>query len=526
MTPGSLHVAISTDRPLVRWQARCVESIAAVHGVFIDRWIETSTTASDDAGRRDAGALTTVDLPDALLAFRERDPAAPAHAGTLPEPRIDILLDLTTGGVAALTTAATEVWHYAYGHVLGRDPVRAALLGYVRSPGVIRVALVSDPSGTIVREGWLQAVSWWTGKPLERLLTDPADWPAIVAKQRLAGAGSIHAPTQDGESEPTPDRQARRPSLPVMPGRALEVAAVGRRVRGFVDVLSRHPDWNIGIIDAPIEQVSSLAAPSVTWLPLRGDHFSADPFGIERDGVLHVFFEDFDQRTARGAIAHLTVAQDGSVSDPEIVLDPGVHASYPYLIEHEGTVFMLPETSAAGELTLYEAIEFPGRWRPAVTLLPGVPAADASIVEFEGRWWMFATRLDRGANQNLFVWHASTPFGPWAPHALNPVKTDARSARPAGTPYISDGVLHRPSQDNSRAYGGRVVINEVGVLTPDAFAERPVSVIQPWPGSPYQGGLHTLSAVGQRTLMDGNHLHLVRGALRFNLESKLPGRPS
>jgi hypothetical protein len=206
------------------------------------------------------------------------------------------------------------------------------------------------------------------------------------------------------------------------------------------------------------------------------------------------------------------------------VLDPGVHASYPFLIEHDGAIFMLPETSAAGELVLYEAVEFPHRWQRAATLLPGIPAADPSIVEYEGRWWLFATRADRGANQNLYVWHATTPMGPWVAHAMNPVKTDARSARPAGTPYISGGRLHRPSQDNSRVYGGRVVVNEVSILTPDDFEERPVGLVEPWPGSPYQGGLHTLSAVGGRTLIDGNRLHLVTGALRFNVESKLPRR--
>ena len=523
MTPRSLHIAIATDRPLVRWQARCVEAIAAVPGVAVDRWLQGSTVRTDDAGRRDAGALTTVDVPDVLLALQEREIASRDGGATVPDQTVDILLDLTTDGVAPVTPA-TEVWHYAYGRDLGRDVVRAALIGYLRSPGVIRVALVSDPSGAIVREGWLQAVSWWTGKPLERLLTDPADWPAIAARQRLAETDSTDLSVQDGDPGPTADRHSRPRPLPAMPDRALEVAALGRRVRGFVDVLTRHPDWNIGIIDTPIAEVSSLGAPSVTWLPLRPDRFAADPFGIERDGILHVFFEDFDQLTARGAIAHLTVDQDGTVSEPEIVLDPGVHASYPYLIEHDGSVYMLPETSAAGELVLYEAVDFPGRWRPLVTLLPGVPAADASIVEFEGRWWMFATRLDRGANQNLFVWYASSPFGPWTPHALNPVKTDARSARPAGTPYVSGGRLHRPSQDNGRYYGGRVVINVVETLTPAAFAERSIGFVQPWSGSPYPDGLHTLSAVGARTLIDGSHRHLVSGALRLNLASKLPGR--
>ena len=260
-----------------------------------------------------------------------------------------------------------------------------------------------------------------------------------------------------------------------LPQPLLEVAAVGRRMRGWVDVLVRHHDWNIGIVQAPIERMLTAdEGPAITWLPARPGHFAADPFGLERDGVLHILFEDFDQRRGRGSISHIAIGPNGTVSDPECVLDPGVHASYPFLVEHEGAVFMLPETSAAGELVLYEAVDFPHRWRPAVTLLPGIPAVDASVIEHAGRWWMFATRLDRGANNNLFVWYAPQLTGPWTPHAANPVKTDAHSARPGGTPFVSAGQLYRPSQDNSLVYGGRVILNRVDVLTPTAFSERPV----------------------------------------------------
>ena len=171
--------------------------------------------------------------------------------------------------------------------------------------------------------------------------------------------------------------------------------------------------------------------------------YVADPFGVERDGVLHVLFEEFDQRRARGYISHLAIDPGGGVSEATPVLDPGSHASYPFLVEHEGGVFMLPEVAQAGELVFYQAVDFPYSWRPAVTLLPGVPAVDASVVEFDGLWWMFATRLDRGPNQNLFAWHAPTLTGPWTAHAANPVKTDARSARPGGTPFVWGGRLYR-----------------------------------------------------------------------------------
>ncbi len=181
----------------------------------------------------------------------------------------------------------------------------------------------------------------------------------------------------------------------------------------------------------------------------------------------------------------------------------------------------MPETAAAATLVLYEAVEFPRHWRPVATLLDGIPVVDASVVEHGGRWWMFATRADRGANNNLFIWHAPELTGPWTPHALNPVKTDSGSARPGGTPFVADGRLYRPSQDDSHAYGGRLVLNHVEVLAPDAFAERAVRTIDPRPDSPYPDGIHTLSRAGSRTLIDGNRMHFVRDSFVHDTAKRL-----
>ena len=286
--------------------------------------------------------------------------------------------------------------------------------------------------------------------------------------------------------------------------------------------LTRHAEWNVGIMPEPIDGTLRAGGKrSIQWLPARRGAWAADPFGIERDGELHVLFEDFSRQVNRGVISHVAIGADGAVSDPEVVLDVGVHASYPFLIEREGTVFMLPETSAAGELVLYEAVEFPRRWRRVKTLLPGVPAVDASVVEHEGCWWMFAGILGRGQNHTLFVWHAPDLMGPWTGHAANPVKTDARSTRSGGTPFVVEGRLFRPSQDCSRRYGGRVVLNRVDIITPTIFTERPVKALVPRRGSPYPHGLHTISAAGGRTLIDGYVLRFVREDMQRQIATKL-----
>ena len=513
---SGLLVAVATDAPVVQWQARCIEALAGVPGVTLRRWIQVAPAQPKTVGNGGGGmgslARAVVPTPGVLLELDPEDGVDPVSAEAAAGGEVDVLLDLSAGGASPVTWA-TETWRFRYGPGRSMDPVRALLVDYIRHPGRSRVFLVAEPGERVVREGWL---SWWRGEQLDRLLLDPASWPATAALDRLdpkpggATADVVEAP----QSRSDPGSGVPRP--------VLQIAAIARRGLSVASTFTRHDDWHIGTIDASIDAVVGSAVDlPITWLAGRPGRFAADPFGIERDGVLHVFFEDYDQQRARGTISHLQIAADGTAGEPEPVLDPGVHTSYPFLVEDGGSVFLLPETAAAGELVLYEAVDFPRRWRPVATMLEDVPAVDASVVEFEGAWWMFATRLDRGANHNLFIWHAPQLTGPWTAHAANPVKTDARSARPGGTPFVSGGKLYRPSQDDSHGYGGRVVVNEVQVLSARAFTERPVRWIEPPHDSPYRDGLHTLSGAGTRTLVDGNSRHFVKETFRRDVAARL-----
>ena len=490
---AGLRFAVATESSPAFWQARCVETLAAVPGVVIDRWIRVPARPAGGGTASGSRALAVVDAPEPLRILEADDPGGASG--------VDVLLDLSTGGAPPASWAA-EVWRFRYGSRASDVAARAALVDYVMTPGRSRVALVGG-DGAVLREGGLQ---WWRGEQLDRMLLDTSEWPAGVARRRIGGVpaepanGAAAAPAAadpvPAGADPAPD--AGRPTgIAGLPRPILEVAAVGRRIVSLASVMTRHEDWHIGLIDAAIDAlVDPGTEPEIRWLAARPGTYAADPFGVERDGILHVFFEEWNKRAARGTISTFAIEPDGTIGDPEPILDPGVHCSYPFVIEHDGRTFLMPETAAARSLVLYEAIEFPRRWQPVATLLDGVPAVDASVVEHEGRWWMFATRADRGANHNLFIWHAPELTGPWTPHALNPVKTNSGSARPGGTPFVVDGRLYRPSQDDSRAYGGRLVLSHVEVLEPDAFAERAVRTIDPRPNSPYPDGIHTLSRAG------------------------------
>ncbi|MBI1735082.1 MAG: formyl transferase [Candidatus Rokubacteria bacterium] len=278
----------------------------------------------------------------------------------------------------------------------------------------------------------------------------------------------------------------------------------GRMVRRIF----RERTWSIGVVREPIHVFLQPGyRPQIHFvdLPLRGRYF-ADPFGIVHGTTLTVLCETFEYRTWQGTIVAFRVDALGAASAPVEVMANDHHLSYPFLVEDGGVVYCVPEQAEAREVVLYAAArerEFPGTWTKAATLLTDVAALDATLFRHAGLWWLAYTDAALGMSDNLCLSYAETLHGPWRPHARNPVKRDARSSRPGGTPFAHDGGLYRPAQDGSTTYGGRIAINRVTDLTPTTFAEEPVIAVDPDPDGPFPTGLHTLSAAGPFTLLDG-----------------------
>jgi O-antigen/teichoic acid export membrane protein len=511
-TNGRLTIALATDGPvLLRWQLACVSRFEVDDGPGLVAWLHLGL--EPPGGKPMAAALLPIGPTETPSGLPSPAGAAPgSDRGSSSATRYDVILDLTTAGLpAAVAGAGLETWRFAYGPDGGNDPRRSALRELVRGAGVIRIALVASSDGRVLREGWLRTPASVAGA-IDQVLMEPAAWPAIVAAEsrvaparpdRLADQGGSGAGDRSDDPRPAPDGLG----IP-----ALRLAVAVRRGFAIRRVLTQHDDWNIGIVDRPIEDaLGSWDLESVRWLPTRPGRYAADPFGIQQNGTLHVFFEDFDQRGGRGVISHTSLDARGAVSDPVPVLDAGYHTSYPFLVEDSGAIWMIPEIADAGEVRLYEAVDFPLRWRLAATLLANIQVSDPTVIRQDGRWWLFGTSRGRGVDHALRIWHAPALTGPWVGHRNDPVKVDARSARPGGTPFLVDGILYRPAQDSSRRYGGRVAVNRIETLTPDRFIEQVVATVDP--GSRYPDGLHTLSAVGRRTLIDGNAMHFIPDAL-------------
>jgi hypothetical protein len=230
----------------------------------------------------------------------------------------------------------------------------------------------------------------------------------------------------------------------------------------------------------------------------------ADPFPVIRGGRCFIFFEDLECASGKACISVMELDRDGRASRPRTVLERDYHLSYPFLIENEGVLYMVPETAQNDTVEIYRCVEFPGVWQLEKTLLHGVRAADATFHLEDGRWWMFANLAPSGASldDELHLFFADRLLGDWEPHRRNPVKSDVRSARPAGNLYRRDGALYRPAQICAPRYGAGLAIHRVSRLTPWDYEEHIVERILPDQRAGILG-LHTINRAGNLCVMDG-----------------------
>ena len=101
----------------------------------------------------------------------------------------------------------------------------------------------------------------------------------------------------------------------------------------------------------------------------------------------------------------------------------------------------------------------------------------------------------------LHLYYADNPFGPWTSHPGNPVKSDVRSARPGGNLFRWNGQLIRPAQDCGSRYGYATTLNKILRLDTESFEEEQIGRILPkWDESLL--GTHTINHANTLTVVD------------------------
>ena len=215
------------------------------------------------------------------------------------------------------------------------------------------------------------------------------------------------------------------------------------------------------------------------------DRIWADPHVVARNGKFYVYLEELLYSTMKGHISVMEIDSEGNWSTPVTVLEKPYHLSYPFIMEEDGELWMVPESKNNMTVDLYRCSDFPFKWEHHTTLIKDQGLVDSTLYFHEGRWWLFANieshreMAEHGWDELHLFYADDFRSNDWTAHPLNPIVSDLKCSRPAGPLFIRDGKLYRPSQNCSYDYGYGISISEIHTLSTVDYGETVVDGITP-----------------------------------------------
>lgn len=491
-------VATSPDLP--EWQCRAVEQLELLEGVWLSGIHVFAGTLSDDSSvhtllpsfvrRADERLFGSGEDPTEVRPLRITGCVDPENTHSADE----VYLVLGDPDRSALDHTVPW-WSFEFGTERSVDPDAAAEHAVLSKATSIEAHLVEHrPDGT--RVALATSITGTTQhsviKTRDRMLWTAGSLPTSAVKRPRSGSVT--------------SRPAGARKHATGPGAVLRF---GKQV--LTDVASKlvsETDWILGISTTgtlpDIDRASAEALKDYSVVAAPPDRFWADPFPIAHGDTTWLFVEEWLRSKPHAHLSVMKLQHDGSVGPSIPILEQPYHLSYPHVFEWRGEQYMIPETLSNKTVELYKSYDFPHDWRLECVLLDNVSAVDATVIDNQGKWWMFVSIApEHGVeNDQLHLFSADTPLGPWRPHPQNPVVSDVRSARPAGRIFRDATSLVRPSQNCAARYGYAISFNRIHTLTDERYSEQHVSTILPFWTNGIEG-THTFNTVGRVTVVDG-----------------------
>ncbi len=198
----------------------------------------------------------------------------------------------------------------------------------------------------------------------------------------------------------------------------------------------------------------------------------AHPFMIVKDKRYYVFFTAKDLKSDKGGIG-LAESSDGVKWKfrRTVIREPFVQ-SHPFVFEGRNEYYLIPEAHTETSVRLYKATSFPDEWKYVGNILEGDHFISPTLTHYKDMWWLFASP---SGNATLRLFYSTEFKGPWKEHPMSTiVKKDLRTARPAGRPFVLDGLLYRLGQDCYPVYGRAVRAFRITDISPTSYAEEMV----------------------------------------------------
>ncbi|MGE0772982.1 MAG: hypothetical protein AB7K37_14800 [Cyclobacteriaceae bacterium] len=250
-----------------------------------------------------------------------------------------------------------------------------------------------------------------------------------------------------------------------------------RRLYKYFLRLARRPRWSLYFakssgsrFETSLFRYKRIESPSgVDW---------ADPFVIKHQDRYYLFFEELPSGSRVAHISFICLSNTGKLIEPTPtpIIQEAFHLSYPFIINYNGSYYLIPESATDNNVWLYVCEQFPKKWTKLKALVPNAAIYDPTLHFHGGFWYLFGTQRPypgSSPDQYLHIYLTDDLLGGrWKPHPLNPITRDVRCARPAGRIFEFDGKLVRPVQLGAPNYGYGVRFMQITRLTPEEYNEE------------------------------------------------------
>lgn len=219
--------------------------------------------------------------------------------------------------------------------------------------------------------------------------------------------------------------------------------------------------WIVGVAEFnPDTILDSSSRLKIHWIKnCPRESWFADPFILsETNDHLNILVEEYFYSSKKGRISKLVVNRHTWRLEQIIpVIDISTHLSFPAYFRQNGKVYIYPESTKSGKLTLYEYDE-KGSAAIPVKEISSYPLADAVIYDRGDKTIIMATTAPNDNGKVLDVYpHSDEPSA--RPESRISFPTNV--ARNAGIPFRVGNHTIRPAQDCTRSYGSCVVLQEM-----------------------------------------------------------------
>lgn len=267
------------------------------------------------------------------------------------------------------------------------------------------------------------------------------------------------------------------------------------KMKRIINMLFYHESWDIMIIkdhgthlfpDNTLEILNKSAAQQLK----KKYTFQADPFLIEKDDKLYVFYEAFSFRNSKGTLRcrildrELTEIDDVKLEGFD---DLRCHLSFPFLIYINNQLFMIPESSERKEVILFQSIEFPARWKQVKVLISDIELTDNVFISINEACYLLSTTMDN----EIIIHSADHIYGQW--QRITPsLKVSNPHHRGAGASYQVENKMYFLTQEcTPETYGKSIYIKELVTLNDANFDENLIEQINS--SINHSDGVHTLN---------------------------------